>query len=74
MARSRDEMRWSLCIEESMKVKMPADHACRTIAGVYEMNEMSERKLWNEICGRRKLEKPREQRNQSAIRPPRNQH
>ena len=29
-------------------------------------------KLWNEICGRGKLEKPREKRTQTPFRPPRN--
>ena len=35
-----------------------------------EMDEMSVQKLWNEICGRGKLEKPREKPTQSSFRPP----
>ena len=43
---------------------MPTEHAFRTITGAdemkwIEMNEMSVKKLWNEICDRGKREKPR---------------
>ena len=42
-----------------------ADHACRTITGadekkLNELDEMSVEKWWNEICGRVKRKKPRE--------------
>ena len=44
---------------------MPAAHACRSITGADEMiwnqmNEMNEGKWRIEICGKGKLEKPRE--------------
>ena len=35
---------------------------------------MSVEKWWNEICGRRKREKPREKPTQTPFRPPRNPH
>ena len=35
---------------------------------------MSVEKWWNEICGRGKLEKPREKPTQTPFRPPRNPH
>ena len=38
------------------------------------MNEMNVEKLWNEICGKGKLEKPREKPTQTSFRPPRNPH
>ena len=38
------------------------------------MDEMSVEKWWNEICGRGKLEKPREKPTQTPFRPPRNPH
>ena len=39
-----------------------------------EMDEMSVEKWRNEICGTRKLEKPREKPTQTPFRPPRNPH
>ena len=44
---------------------MPADHARRTITGADErkgdeMKEMNVEKWWNEICGRGKQEKSRQ--------------
>ena len=38
------------------------------------MDEMTVEKWWNEICGRRKREKPREKPTQTPFRPPRNPH
>ena len=38
------------------------------------MDEMSVEKWRNEICGREKLEKPREKPTQTPFRPPRNPH
>ena len=38
------------------------------------MNEMSVGKWWNEICGRRKREKPREKPTQTPFGSPRNPH
>ena len=35
---------------------------------------MSVEKLWNEICGKGKREKPREKPTQTPFRPPRNPH
>ena len=56
--------------------RMAADHAWRTITGVYdikwnEMNEMSVEK-WHEICGKGKQEKPREKPIQPPFRQSRN--
>ena len=63
----------------SLVARMPADHACRKTTGADEMklNEIIEgrvEKWWNEICGRRKREKPREKPTQSPFRPSRNPH
>ena len=38
------------------------------------INEVSMEKLWNEICGRGKREKPREKPTQTPFRPPGNPH
>ena len=38
------------------------------------MDEMNVEKWWNEICGRGKLEKPREKPTLTQIHPPRNPH
>ena len=43
------------------------------VSGNY-MNEMSVRKLWNEICGRGKWENPEKKSNQTPLSPPRNPH
>ena len=51
---------------------MSTDHALGIITGADEMNEMSVEKLWNEICGWGKREKPREKPIQSSFRSPRN--
>ena len=48
-------------------VMMPAEHAYRTITRTDEMKEMSVEEWWNEICGRRILDKPREN---PLFRPP----
>ena len=75
--RSRDEMRWSPYIIRPWVARVrptTPDAPSHGLMKWNEMDEMSVEKLWNEICGRGKREKPREKPTQTPFRPQRNPH
>ena len=76
-AGSRKERWWSPLLEGLWIARIPAitpDAPSQGQMKWSEMNEMSVKKWWNEICGRGKLKKFREKPTQTPFRLPRNPH